>query len=81
MREHPLRREVEERPTDFIPLRLWGDDSGINKKQTRSIRALCWSSATCTLPSLQSKMAIYYLQCQNIFQTANENFTRLWRGP
>ena len=66
MREHPLRREVEERPTDFIPLRLWGDDSGINKKQTRSIRALCWSSATCTLPSLQSKMAIYYLQCQKM---------------
>ena len=66
MHEHPLRREVEEHPQNFIPLRLWGDDSGINKKQTRSIRVLSWSSATCSLPSLQSKMAIYFLQVQKM---------------
>ena len=66
MQDHPLRREVEEHPENFIPLRLWGDDSGINKKQTRGIRVLSWSSATCSLPSLQSKMAIYYLQVQKM---------------
>ena len=39
---------------------------GSTKKQTRSIRVLSWSSATCSLPSLKSKMAIYFLQIQKM---------------
>ena len=66
MQEHPLRQEILSRPEHFVPIRIWGDDSGINKRQTRSIRVLTWSSATCKMTSLASKIAIFYIQAQRM---------------
>ena len=64
--EHPLRHDILREPDKHIPIRLWGDDSGINKRQTRSIRVLTWSSATVKATSLSSKIAVYYIQTQKM---------------